>query len=65
MDLQTDLIGIGTTRLVAPLYTHDEATPLKGVTPTVIVGDVTWAVWVPEMAGVPRTGFGAPVASLA
>ena len=44
MDLQTDLIGIEASRVVAPLREGGKYTVFPGLTPTVTFEDKTWVV---------------------
>lgn len=64
-DLQTDLIGLEATRLVAPLRPAADAPPLPGLTPAVTVAGGAFLVMVPELAAVPRAALGPPEGSLA
>jgi toxin CcdB len=65
VDLQTDLIGIDASRVVAPLREAGRHSALPGLTPQVDVDGRPWIVRVQELAAVPRSQLGAPVASLA
>ena len=53
VDLQTDLIGIEASRVVAPLRDAGRYTAFPGLTPSVEVDGVTWIVRVQELAAVP------------
>ena len=53
VDLQTDLIGIDASRIVAPLRDAGRYTAFPGLTPTVEVDGQTWIVRVQELAAVP------------
>ncbi len=53
VDLQTDLIGIDATRIVAPLREEGAYAAFPGLTPAVEVGGRRWIVRVQEMAAVP------------
>lgn len=53
VDLQTDLIGIDASRIVAPLRDAGRYTAFPGLTPIVQVDGVTWVVRVQELAAVP------------
>ena len=53
VDLQTDLIGIEASRIVAPLRDAGRYTMLPGLTPLVEVEGATWIVRVQELAAVP------------
>lgn len=65
MDLQTDLIGIEASRIVAPLREAGLYTVFPGLTPTVEVEGQSWIVRVLELAAVPASELRAPVGSLA
>jgi toxin CcdB len=65
VDLQTDLIGIDASRIVAPLRAAGRHAALPGLTPQVDVDGMAWIVRVQELAAVPRSQLGPPVASLA
>ena len=63
VDLQTDLIGLEATRIVAPLL--DEAnTAFPGLTPVVLLAGRRWIVRVPQLAAVPAAILGRPVGAL-
>lgn len=64
VDLQTDLIGLDATRIVAPLRHEGDYTKLPGLTPSVQFGDATFVVRVQELAAVPAAELGKPVGSL-
>lgn len=53
VDLQTDLIGIEASRIVAPLREAGRFTAFPGLTPPVEIGGVKWIVRVQELAAVP------------
>lgn len=65
VDLQTDLIGIEASRIVAPLREAGRYAAFPGLTPAVEVEGQSWIVRVQEMAAIPGTELRAPVASLA
>lgn len=65
VDLQTDLIGLDATRLVAPLRPEGGYAAFPGITPVVEVEGRRWIVRLSEMAAVPATELSGPVASLA
>jgi toxin CcdB len=65
VDLQTDLIGIEASRIVAPLRAAGCYASFPGLTPTVAFGGETWIVRVQELAAVPGAELREPVASLA
>ena len=65
VDLQTDLIGLDATRLVAPLRPEGTHAAFPGLTPVVEAEGRRWIVRLPEMAAVPAAALGAPVASVA
>ncbi|MCA2012110.1 CcdB family protein [Cereibacter sphaeroides] len=53
VDLQTDLIGIDASRIVAPLREAERYAAFPGLTPVVEFGDTRWVVRVQELAAVP------------
>ena len=53
VDLQTDLIGIESSRVVAPLREAGRYVAFPGLTPTVEVDGATWIVRIQELAAVP------------
>lgn len=63
VDLQTNLIGLSTTRIVAPLAEEGERTALPGLTPRLDHDGRTWIVRVPEMAAVPGAALGPALGS--
>ncbi|HBS49859.1 MAG TPA: plasmid maintenance protein CcdB [Rhodobacteraceae bacterium] len=65
VDLQTDLIGIDASRVVAPLREAGRYAAFPGLTPTVAFDGITWIVRTQELAAVPRSEMGDPVGSLA
>jgi toxin CcdB len=65
VDLQTDLIGIEASRIVAPLREAGRYAAFPGLTPEVTVQGAAFIVRVQELAAVPGTELRAPVASLA
>ena len=65
VDLQTDLIGIEASRIVAPLRDAGRYTAFPGLTPSVGFEATTWIVRVQELAAVPGTELREPVGSLA
>ena len=65
VDLQTDLIGIDASRIVAPLRDAGRYTAFPGLTPTVEVGGSTWIVRVQELAAVSGAELHEPAGSLA
>lgn len=65
VDLQTDLIGIEASRIVAPLREAGRYTAFPGLTPTVEVEGVTWIVRIQELAAVPGAELRDAVGSLA
>lgn len=64
VDLQTDLIGLDATRLVAPLREKGRYAAFPGLTPEVEAFDRCWIVRVPEMAAVPGGALGPAVGSI-
>lgn len=65
VDLQTDLIGIEASRIVAPLRAESRYAALPGLTPSVEVDGTRMIVRVQELAAVPGAELGAPVGTLA
>lgn len=53
VDLQTDLIGVEATRVVAPLREAGRHAALPGLTPEVTFDRTRWIVRVQELAAVP------------
>ena len=53
VDLQTDLIGIDASRIVAPLRDAGRYAAFPGLTPIVEHDGTTWIVRVQELAAVP------------
>lgn len=64
VDLQTDLIGIEASRVVAPLREGGKYTVFPGLTPTVTFEDKTWVVRVQELTAVSGAELRARVGSL-
>lgn len=65
VDLQTDLIGIDASRIVAPLREAGRYAAFPSLTPTVEVEGVMWIVRVQELAAVPGAELREAVGSLA
>ena len=65
VDLQTDLIGIEASRVVAPLREAGRYAAFPGLTPTVDVEGAVWIVRVQELAAVPGGELHHKVTSLA
>jgi toxin CcdB len=64
VDLQTDLIGIEASRIVAPLREVGRYATFPGLTPMVEVEGQNWIVRVQELAAVPAAELRTPVGSL-
>lgn len=64
VDLQTDLIGMEASRVVAPLREAGRYAAFPGLTPLVEVDGTAWIVRVQELAAVPGAELRTPVASL-
>lgn len=64
VDLQTDLIGIEASRIVAPLREAGRYAAFPGLTPEVEVDGVTWIVRVQELAAVPGSDLHHKITSL-
>lgn len=54
VDLQTDLIGVDASRIVAPLREAGRYAAFPGLTPVVEVDGLRWIVRVQELAAVPQ-----------
>lgn len=65
VDLQTDLIGIEASRIVAPLREAGRHAVFPGLNPGVEFDGKAWIVRVQELAAVPGAELGQPLASLA
>ena len=65
VDLQTDLIGIDASRIVAPLCGARRYAAFPSLTPSVDLDGVTWIVRVQELAAVPGVELRECVGSLA
>jgi len=65
VDLQTDLIGIEASRIVAPLREAGRYTAFPGLTPKVEIDGKAWIVRVQELAAVPGSELSAVVSRLA
>ena len=65
VDLQTDLIGIDASRIVAPLREAGRYAAFPGLTPTVQVDGASWIVRVQELAAVPAIELRDKVGTLA
>lgn len=65
VDLQTDLIGIDASRVVAPLREAGRYTAFPGLTPSVEIDGTIWIVRVLELAAVPGAELRTPVGNLA
>jgi toxin CcdB len=64
VDLQTDLIGIDASRIVAPLRELGACAAFPGLTPVVEIEGETWLVRVLELAAVPGAELQTCVGSL-
>ena len=53
MDLQTDLLGLEASRVVAPLREAGRYTAFPGLTPVIHLNGTEWIVRVQELAAVP------------
>lgn len=65
VDLQTDLIGIEASRIVAPLRDARRYATFPGLTPSVEFEGTTWVVRVQELAAIPGVELRDRVGSLA
>ena len=64
VDLQTDLIGLDASRVVAPLREEGAHAAFPGLTPRVAFEDRAWIVRTPELAAVPGNELHSRVGSL-
>lgn len=64
VDLQTDLIGIDASRVVAPLREAGRYVAFPGLTPIVEVEGVRWVVRIMELAAVPGVELRERIGSL-
>lgn len=64
VDLQTDLIGIEASRVVAPLRDAGRHAAFPGLTPFVDLDGAPWIVRVQELAAVPGAELTARVGTL-
>ena len=65
VDLQTDLIGIDATRIVAPLREAGKYVAFPGLTPMVEIDGTVWIVRLQELAAIPGTELRDRLTSLA
>ena len=65
VDLQTDLIGIDASRIIAPLREAGRYAAFPGLTPKVEIDGTAWIVRVQELAAIPGSELLEPVCSLA
>jgi toxin CcdB len=65
VDLQTDLIGIEASRIVAPLRPAGRHAAFPGLNPVVEIDGAAWIVRVQELAAVPGADLRDAVGSLA
>lgn len=65
VDLQTDLIGIEASRVVAPLREEGRYVAFPGLTPAVEVDGARWIVRIQELAAVPGSALRNCIGSLA
>lgn len=64
VDLQTDLIGIEASRIVAPLREAGRYAAFPGLTPIVSFEDTSWIVRIHELAAVPGAALREHVGTL-
>lgn len=64
VDLQTDLIGLEASRIVAPLRPAGQHASFPGLTPEVRVAGQSYIVRVQELAAVPRAELAEWIGSL-
>tara|TARA_R110000765_G_scaffold79015_1_gene155547 strand:- start:5097 stop:5390 length:294 start_codon:yes stop_codon:yes gene_type:complete len=55
VDMQTDLIGLNATRIVAPLRSADMHAVLAGLTPVIEFAGEDWVVRIQELGAIPQT----------
>lgn len=65
VDLQTDLIGIDASRIVAPLREAGRYAAFPGLTPKVEIRGTAWIVRAQELAAIPSAELRDVVGSLA
>jgi toxin CcdB len=65
VDLQTDLIGIDASRIVAPLREAGRYVAFPALTPTVQIDGTAWIVRIQELAAVPAKELRDRVGTLA
>jgi toxin CcdB len=65
VDMQTDLLGLDASRVVAPLRGAGRYTAFPGLTPEVSFDGARWIVRVQELAAVPASELGSAVGTLA
>jgi toxin CcdB len=65
VDLQTDLIGLDATRVVAPLREEGRSASFPGLTPAVAFEGRRWIVRIPQLSAVPAAELGSRVGSVA
>lgn len=65
VDLQTDLIGLDATRIVAPLREEGAYARFPGLTPSVAFDGRRWIIRLQELAAVPAAELRVRVGSLA
>ncbi len=64
VDVQTDLIGLTATRIVAPLRPTGTYVTLPRLTPQVTFEGESWVIRLQEMAAVTAAELGQPVGSI-
>ena len=65
VDLQTDLIDMQASRLVAPMVRLTSRLNVSTLTPLIRHDDRDWLAIVPQMAGIPARGLGGVVGNAA
>lgn len=65
MDMQTDLLGLDASRIVAPLRAGATYAAFPGLTPAVMFEGQSWVVRMQELAAVPGSELRVQVGSLA
>lgn len=64
VDLQTDLIGLDATRIVAPLLEEGRHVAFPDLTPVVTLDGRRWVVRIPQLSAVPAQLLGAKAGTL-
>lgn len=65
VDLQTDLIDLPQSRLVAPMFRTDERATLARLTPVILHDGRSWMVHVPQLSAMRPRDLGPAIGSAA